>query len=375
MMMTCGNDYNYNNNNNENNNENNLNNITWTTLQTDFKISTVNDFIYGGSSGQEKYIVVGNGISYSSDLLTWEKIQDTNIFDYSYEIYNIELIRWGNDKFIIATRGEIAYSADGQTWKNVNINNIFDDTYVYQININDIVWGHDKFIAVGKHYGLGMVLYSLDGITWNKIEVSTIKDIKQIDAIIWDNNKFVFLGDGEIAYSYDGLEWTLIPTSGNIYYRNITYGGPIGQEKYLFYNTTKNTGESPFLPSGYSMNLTYTLDFLTWSERINTIRDLKKLLYGNSNEVGLYVGIGGNTSFNNGKLICNHMGYSSDGKTWINAQDNPFYPNNSYPNFANLSQPHFYQLIWNDNKFICIGKDPNAFINQDRVFIGDIKVK
>ena len=76
----------------------------------------------------------------------------------------VENIAYGNGTFIMGGKaGVLAYSTDnGTTWKRV-ANSTFG-----AVEIMDITWGNDTFVAVGGHN----IVYSSNGITWNNITYS-----------------------------------------------------------------------------------------------------------------------------------------------------------------------------------------------------------
>ncbi|MCL1946216.1 MAG: hypothetical protein FWF51_03560 [Chitinivibrionia bacterium] len=135
-------------------------------------------------------------------------------------------IVWGNDKFIaIGFTGDhrkriMAYSSDGIRWTEM------DYPFANDIPISDIVWGNDKFVAVIGNSGNNddkSMAYSPDGITWTKMNhpLGKIDDSK----IVFENNMFIIYGyafrrdlepnesegyrtTDKMAYSPDGINWT-----------------------------------------------------------------------------------------------------------------------------------------------------------------------
>jgi len=167
----------------------------WTAVSDSKFVST--DSIKGIAWGNGKFVAVGgNGkIAWSSDGATWNAVSDSK-----FGTSTIGGIAYGNSKFVaFGDSGKIAWSTDGATWNAVS-DSKFGST---NNNIGLIAWVNDRFIA----WSYNKMAYSLDGVTWtitdNIIDYSS-------KVIIWGNNKFVLASNYEIAYSSDGTTWIVI---------------------------------------------------------------------------------------------------------------------------------------------------------------------
>jgi len=131
------------------------NGTTWTAVNNS-GTATLKGITYGGASGNEKFIVVGNSvigyqISYSTDGITWtnsQSIISSGLND------SINRVAWGGNKFVaVASKGVMYYSLDGINWAKIEGGtgagkSQFDSTGNYS-SIKDIVYGGGKFLAVG----------------------------------------------------------------------------------------------------------------------------------------------------------------------------------------------------------------------------------
>jgi hypothetical protein len=230
--------------------------VTWTAVEQRIYSDCINDITFGDG----KFVAVGNEgvIAYSTDCVSWTHVTDTTFGADDY----VMSAAWGDDKFIAVgykRNGQgknYAYSADGVTWTagsgalgtksfiawgngiwvaamdwtgihySTNGGNTWAYTYVpYEYTSTDalnggpmdIVWGNDKFVAVGSVldlYSKDVVVYSSNGKDWTIIwdHPFTIKN--GIHSIAYGNGKFIAGGaGGKIAYSSDGITWTAVTNS------------------------------------------------------------------------------------------------------------------------------------------------------------------
>jgi hypothetical protein len=166
--------------------------ISWT--EADLSASTYR-YINGVAWGNNKFVAVGSEgtITHSTDGVTWTKLTITG---------SLSKVAWGNDKFVaVGLSGLITYSSDGVTWTPVS-------SSPFTTSINAIAWGNGQWFAVGDS---GKMASSTDGITWTPVSPSPFGTYK-INAITWGDSKWVAAGSaafgGEIVYSSDGTSWT-----------------------------------------------------------------------------------------------------------------------------------------------------------------------
>jgi hypothetical protein len=194
--------------------------ITWTAL--DDPLNGITAIAYGNG----RFVAVGNGrkIAYSSDGASWAVTADLT-FNSILGDGIIDEIAYGNNKFVAAgtvpilplipgqNRGvKVTTSTDGESWipgTDIVINNkSTSGTLAGRINL--ITFGNGKFVASA----INKIYTSTDGINWTDVTWtdSTFGNAfwdSRIIAIAYGNNKFVALGEDKIiAYSSDGVKWT-----------------------------------------------------------------------------------------------------------------------------------------------------------------------
>ncbi|MDR1949389.1 MAG: fibronectin type III domain-containing protein, partial [Spirochaetaceae bacterium] len=161
-----------------------------------------------------------------SFMYGWTVLPNTSAFGSTI---NINDIIYANDKFVaVGASGRIAHSADGETWTTVT-NSGFGTTA-----INRVAWGNGKFVAVGA---TAKMAYSSDGVTWTAIAAaSTTFASSAINGIAWGGGKFVAVGAAaKMAYSSDGETWTAVGDSqfGTTIINSVAWGGSAGSEKFV----------------------------------------------------------------------------------------------------------------------------------------------
>jgi hypothetical protein len=177
-----------------------------------------NKYVYAGCHSWDGAGNYSYNIWFSSDGITWADSGKIPIIE-SF----ISAIAWGNGVFVAGSGdGQIVYSSDGISWKNQYpstprkqepsnnapvTNSPFGNNRIYSI-----AWGSDKFVAVGGTYTYskdkgkyvvadGKIAYSLDGITWTVVKNYPFGK-SGTTAIAYGNGIFVAgSSDGKIAYS------------------------------------------------------------------------------------------------------------------------------------------------------------------------------
>jgi hypothetical protein len=242
----------------------------------------------------------------------------------------------------------------------------------------DIVWGKDKFVATGysKIYNdppdVNIVAYSSDGTNWNAV---TLANNFMIAGIAWGGGKFVAVGiqgqNSKIAYSTNGIDWTIKADSGpfdGISIYDIAWGGPAGKEKFvavgdegmMAYSSdgidwtavsndpadTDNIlgiawGGDRFVAWNDEDNIAYSLNGINWTPISPSPFDeyimIIDIAWGN----GKFVATG--YSINYDYLPDdNRMAYSSDGITWIS--------------MSPLDKDYIIMdIAWGGDKFVSVG--------------------
>ena len=168
------------------------------------------------------------------------------------------------------------------------------------------------------------------GITWHPVNVDSIFNTSAtntIKSIVWGNDKFVATGGFKIAYSSDGINWTV--GSGN----PATNGGGFAVEHLSAWGNNKFVvGEN-----GY-----YSSDGITWNWRPDdydetAIQDFYAITFGNGKFVA-----GGRTR--EGKTT---LAYSTDGINWTNIGTDLFDGSNS-------STTAVTAIAYGNNKYIVV---------------------
>jgi hypothetical protein len=194
----------------------------------------------------------------------------------------------------------------GGTWRAV-ANSPFGES-----KINAIAYGGGKFVAGGAS---GKMAYSSDGLNWTVVDTSSTFGTRSINTITYANNKFFAGGDtGKMAYSTDGINWTAVTTTafdysvygsstlGKAGINGIAWGGAAGQGKFVALLHGAHASAS---------NIAYSPDGLNWTAVSNTTWS-NTIAWGSGKFVkGSAVGL---------------LYYSSDGISWTKVadEDNPF---------------------------------------------------
>jgi len=274
--------------------------VTWTNV-SDSNNNGFSHIAYGNNI----FVGVGNNgkMATSTDNgVTWTAVT-TNVWNYnyngSYDVSNIYSIAYGNNTFIAGgRRKKMATSTDGTTWKEVTLGiYIFDS----DSSIDAIVYGNNMFIARGSN---GKIAVSSDnGATWTLV-TDSIFSKSNIGTIAYCNNAFfVEYGNSNIATSTDGMTWTDVSDTFDIF----GYGG----FNYIAY------GNNMFVTGGSAGRTAISTDnCVTWTAVTTNVwdyyisgysetykADISGIVYGN----GKFVAVG--TCYNTGK---GKMAYLSD---------------------------------------------------------------
>jgi len=179
--------------------------------------------IYSVAYGNNKFVAGGNSryFGYSSNGTSWTDSNSSHIYNWI-----VKGITYGTQFVAVGSWGIIKYSSDGISWNNVT------DTTFGESYINDVAYGNGRYVAVGDN---GKIAYSTYESSWTAVTDSTF-GTSTISGITYGAGKFVAVGsNGKMAYSTNGTTWTAVTDSGfyttGIY--GITYGGPSGKEKFI----------------------------------------------------------------------------------------------------------------------------------------------
>ena len=204
--------------------------VTWTAVTQ--SVFGDDDYIHGIVYGNGKFVAYNYSKGYdntkiatSTDGITWTAVDFSSILIYSISYCNGKFFAGGSsyNSSTYASTYKIATSTDGTTWTEVT-QIVFVGDYS---EIRGIVYGNDKFVAIGHYYNQSTYTYttkivtSTDGVTWT---ASGFISCEYIGEIVYGNGKFVAISskeDGKMATSTDGVTWTEVDI-GNLFNYVIT---------------------------------------------------------------------------------------------------------------------------------------------------------
>ncbi|MFK7928945.1 MAG: WD40/YVTN/BNR-like repeat-containing protein [Myxococcota bacterium] len=155
--------------------------------------------IGGAAQGGGLYVTVGfaNQIFSSIDGRTFERAL---ISPEDLELY---AVTYAEGRFIAGgqrdTDGVVITSADGQNW---GVPAVIPDAKVL-----DLASGNGITVAIGLG---GFLASSADTQAWTSHDDA---QGRQLDAVVWDGDRFLISTDGDLLESTDGQTWTAVPTS------------------------------------------------------------------------------------------------------------------------------------------------------------------
>jgi hypothetical protein len=182
--------------------------LTWTgttwEINTNTPFTVGHGIAYGGASGSEKFVAVGDkgGAAYSSDGIEWQNATGTTTVFGTSTYDHIYGIAYGGGRFVaVGTSNKAAYSTDGINWQNANSNNstILGTSNTFYGTAYGIAYGgasgSEKFVAVGHDpYNSNYVAYSTDGTNWAAGTGITFEQGDVIYGIAYGGGKFVAVG-------------------------------------------------------------------------------------------------------------------------------------------------------------------------------------
>lgn len=177
--------------------------------------------------------------------------------------YNYSL-SYGNGVYVIGSVGKILSSNDLENWTVTE--NVLTSGGSNQ-QVLGIAYGSNRFVAVG---GNGTMAHSTDGVNWTPISQSVITG--SLCSIAYGADKFV-VGNtsGKMAYSTDGVNWTAISTSVTCA-NHIAYGNGV------------------FIVATNSYDIYRSTDGVSWTKiSISSLAlsGLSNIAYGNGRWVGV----------------------------------------------------------------------------------------
>ncbi|NBV76261.1 MAG: hypothetical protein EBR59_09985 [Methylococcaceae bacterium] len=220
---------------------------------------------------------------YSVDGKYWTETLDSKFLTY---IDSINAIGWTSNVSNInikhpivavgtGTNSPIAYSMDGYKWINVGAG-IFTTGYA-------VAWNGTMWVAVGA--GSNSIAYSYDGLNWVGLGTSIVTS-GDGKCIAWNGTMwFAGFTDGTLAYSYNGVIWSIVSSSGLTSCNAIVWNG-------IQWCAGGDATSNPIITS---------TDGLTWTQQTNSLTSCNDIKSNGQ----LWIAVG-----------TNGIIYSYDSNTW-----------------------------------------------------------
>ena len=228
-------------------------------INWDVQVSFTTDYLYSVAFGRGRFVVVGeDGVALLSDSgTTWVR-QETGVRE---DIHSV--IYSGNTFVAVGVGFSFLSSEDGVSWtalasggatglnfvssdndllvavgeygiiltSSVGIVSGLDDweaqiPEITGTDLNEVIVGRGVIVAVGDE---GLILVSSDGISWQTVESGTTSNL---NAITYGNGTFLVVGERDILYSTDGLDWE----QNTIWFaglQDVVYGDPGGVPTFV----------------------------------------------------------------------------------------------------------------------------------------------
>ncbi|MBL9139805.1 MAG: hypothetical protein JNK85_28300 [Verrucomicrobiales bacterium] len=219
----------------------------------------------------------GPSLATSPDGLHW-----TTLDLSAFPDLNLNGIAYGDGRWVaVGDRGLILTSTDGENW-NVSESGAVED-------LQDIVYGHGQFVAVGFLSGTSTVLDSPDGVEWttrlSRIDGSpTSPDRLDLDQVARGDTGFVAMGSGSTAlFSPDGQIWTEHTLGQVLLYGGVAYG-----------NGQWVAGGRALMPTtSFTTALFTSVDGREWTDHTGGVSSVTQNGIAFGNDVYVTVGTGG----------------------------------------------------------------------------------
>lgn len=195
--------------------------VVWNNTATPTRLpGNVKSYAYNGT----RWVAGGNGttsLAYSDNGVSWTISTTGNAI-----LSNCNQVLWGKDKFVavgtpLTGKQPVAYSADGITWTEAPGTRTLLAAWGRAVGYN----GTDKWLVSGLNVNYPFrLIQSTDGITWTNAVTATA--LAQVELLNFINGRWFWGGTrgGEgratpdpntISYSTDGITWTPAPTAAS----------------------------------------------------------------------------------------------------------------------------------------------------------------
>jgi len=190
----------------------------------------------GGSSTSltDNFMVAGgvgtNQLAYSYDGLTWTASTSGN----SLITNGCQAIAWSGSVWLAAggsTGPVMASSSDGIVWRE-----IASGSSIFTTECAAIAWNGSMWVAVGD--GTNKIAYSYDNINWTAAASGNSHFSYNCKDVAWNGSMWVAIGASSvspIAYSYNGINWTASASSDTAFAPD---GGFVVQGHSIAWNGT-----------------------------------------------------------------------------------------------------------------------------------------
>ena len=270
------------------------------------------------AGGQTNSIAGAVSLGYSYDAITWYASSNGNSI-----LSTVNGVAYGNGLFVAVGTGtnhSIAYSYDGISWTGSASKSFFagsTNNYGYCV-----VYKNNTWVAGGTGTSTGELIgNSMDGINWTLINTSGTALSGAVTSIEYDGTRWVAVGcenaysvggDAQLSYSTNLINWTLLPHS-----TSSTYGfGSNGIGSGIEWNGTKliAVGDN----SGPSKDCIHSTSVTTgWAKLANSaFSSLKHCVHYNNVWI-----IGQDYESSTKKCI---IFSSNNGTNWTNCATDPF---------------------------------------------------
>jgi len=124
-----------------------------------------------------------------------------------------------NSQFLIVGAGSTVLSGDGFNWNREDLSNLPG-----AVNLEDVAWLGDRYIAVGKNGTI--VTSNADGSSWTLQDAGPNVANTALSGVANNNLQIVVIGtNGTILNSADGVAWSELPAFVNQDLNDITWDG------------------------------------------------------------------------------------------------------------------------------------------------------
>ncbi len=233
-------------------------------------------------------------------------------------------IVWGNDRFIAVGEGVIAVSLDGIEWQ------VSSST-----PLNSVAYMGNRYVAVGK---FGTAVVSDDGVNWTSGSAETNETLCDV---YFDGNQVIALGEnGGVYTSFDGIEWSKGGVGFDVALNSISRDGSR-------YEIVTDDGE-----------VFTSLDCKNWNWVLSETAGGNTSSGGNTVRGALRLGGGMEDIIWDGKMFV-AVGVEGDIFTSVNGIN--WTKKNSY------SKSTLHSVIWTGTQYVAVGESSCILTSPDAV--------